>query len=211
MAPTVYQVIGKKLKEEDGKLPAKKVLALGETIRQLREKAGLSGAELCRRSAKMDPRTLTAIEKGRIRNPSLENLQKIAQGLGCLVGDLFIRSEMSSYRNFRLGSSKGEFVMEFPKQGFKVVSSTPPIPEFFCGKLILSPLKKMTGELLHRPAPVFLEVAIGRFEVKIESEAFSLKEGETLFFNGSLRHSFQNPLNRESALWLVTAPSFFHG
>ena len=100
--------------------------------------------------------------------------------------------------------------MEFPNWGLKVVSATPPIPEFFCGKFILAPQRKVAGELVSRPSPLFVEVAIGRIEVEVEEETVSLKEGENLSFNGGLRHSFRNTLSRESTLWLVTAPSFFH-
>ncbi len=185
-------------------------LTLGPTIRRLRERAGLTGAELSRRSGGIDPRTLSAIERGRIRNPSLERLQRIARGLGCLVSDLFTGAEMDLDRNYHHGNPRGVFQMEFPKWGLKVVSATPPIPEFFCGKLILAPQRKVTGELLSRPSPLFLEVVIGRIEVEVEKESLTLSEGENLFFNGRLAHSFRNLLSRESTLWLVTAPSFFH-
>lgn len=183
-------------------------LSLGTTIRRLRKRAGLTGAELCRRSGGMDPRTLTAIEKGRIRNPSLENLQRICKGLGCLVRDLFTAAEMTNERNYHRGSQKGFFHMEFPKLGVKIISATPPIPEFFCGKLILEPQRKVTEDLLRHPRPLFVEVVMGQIEFEVENERMTLKEGENLFLHGGLRHSFRNPLNRDSALWLVTAPSF---
>ncbi len=184
-------------------------IVIGETIRWLREKQGLTGAELCRRSGGLDPRTLTAIEKGRIRNPSLDKLQKIARGLGCLVKDLFGLMEMRVERNYRRGTQKGAFQMEVPELGMRVISATPPIGDFFCGKLTLSPQRKIDGKLLIRHAPVFLEVVLGRLEIQIEAELVNLKEGENLFFNGGFRHSIRNPLNRESTAWLVMAPSLF--
>lgn len=202
-------ILGERLKVQAKRREAREKIHLGRTIRELREKAGLSGVELSRRSGGMDPRTLNAIEKGRIRNPSLDRLERIARGLGCLVSGLFIQAEMDLDRTYHPGSPKGIFQMEFPKWGLKVVSSTPPIQEFFCGKLILAPHGRVPGELLSRPSPVFLEVVIGRIEVEVEHKKLTLSEGENLFFNGGLEHSFRNTLNRESALWLVTAPSFF--
>ena len=184
--------------------------AIGQVIRDLRERAGLSGVELCRRGGGFDPRTLNAIEKGRIRNPSLESLERIARGLGCLVSDLFKRAEMDLTANYHRGTPKGVFQMDFPKQGLKIVSATPPIEQFFCGKLILAPQRKMTSELLSASNFFFIEVVMGRIAVEIENETAPLKEGENLFFRGNLRPSFRNLLNRESTLWLVTAPSFFH-
>lgn len=186
-----------------------KKICLGEKIRAFRSLRGLSGIELCRKSGRIDPRTLSAIEKGRIRNPSLAVLEVIAGALGCLVRDLFTEAEMDLSQNYHAGSQKGVFQIEFPKLGMKVVSATPPIPQFFCGKILLAAQRKVSGELLSRFAPVFVEVVMGRIEFEVEGRPSVLKEGENLFFNGSLRHSFANPLNRESALWLVTAPSFF--
>ena len=154
----LYLTLGKRLGRRAKRMEEGEEIALGPTIRHLREKEGLGGVELCRRSGGMDPRTLNAIEKGRIRNPSVECLKRIARGLGCLVSDLFTQAEMGLDRNYHQGTPKGVFQIEFPKWGVKVVSATPPIPEFFCGKLILGPQRKVPGELLNRPSPLFLEV-----------------------------------------------------
>lgn len=204
------EIVRRRAKGEE-RTEAREGIRLGETIRRLRERAGLSGAELCRRSGRLDPRTLTAIEKGRIRNPSLASLQAVAQGLGCLVCDLFIPAEMELDRNFYVGSQKGVFQIKFPKLGLKIVSTTPPTVHFFCGKLILDPRRKVTGDFLKRPTPLFVEVVMGHVEFSIEGETVRLEEGENLFFNGGFRHTFRNLLNRESAFWLVTAPSFLSG
>ena len=182
---------------------------LGAKIRQLREKAGVSGAELCRRSGGVDPRTLNAIEKGRIRTPSIDNLQAIANGLGCLVRDLFTQAELKVGQNYHKGSSKGLFQIEFPKSGIKIVSLIPAIPNFFCGKMILAAQGKVEGQLPFASCPVFIEVVMGKIEFLIEDEKVGLKEGESLLFNGGMEHKILNPLNRESIVWMVTAPSFF--
>ncbi len=183
---------------------------LGKEIRELREKAGLTGVELCRRGGGIDPRTLNAIEKGRIRTPSIDTLQAIAGGLGCLVRDLFTQAELRLGHNYHLGSSKGNFQIDFPGCGVRVVSPTPAIPQFFCGKIILSAEGRIEGELPLNSCPVFVEVLTGKIEFLIEGESVILKEGENLLFNGGLGHQIYNPLNKESVIWMVTAPSFFH-
>ena len=204
-----YQAMSQGIGDLEKKSKAREKLDVGKAIRELREKKGLSGAELCRRSGGVDPATLSAIEKGRIRNPSLDLLQEISRGLGCLVRDLFTLAEMGIDRNYYFGSQKGAFQIEFPKVGLKIVSATPPTAEFFCGKLILGPQRKVAGDLLQCPAPIFLEVVMGQIEFGIEGERMVLKEGENIFFNGGLHHFLRNTSSRESALWLVTAPSFF--
>lgn len=184
-------------------------ISVGSTIRKLRQKAGLSGVELCEKSGGIDPRTLNAIEKGRIRNPSLEMLARIASGLGCLMRDLFTSAEMELRHNYHVGSQKGVFHLSFPRVGLKVVSATPPLSQFFCGKFILAAHCCVEDKFFRQTSPIFIEVLMGRVEFEIEDAKLSLKEGETLFFNGGLRHAFRNVVMRESVLWVVTAPSFF--
>lgn len=201
----LQQAVGKAHREKNGSGK----IDLGKKIRELREKAAISGAELCRRSGGVDPRTLNAIEKGRIRTPSIDILQAIAGGLGCLVRDLFTQAELEVSQNYHVGSSKGVFQVEFPKAGVKIISLTPAIPQFFCGKMILPARGKVEGQLPIRSCPVFIEVVMGRIEFLIEPERVVLKEGENLLFNGGMEHQIHNPLNRESVVWMVTAPSFF--
>ncbi len=182
-------------------------LAIHSVIRLLRHERKLSGAELCRRSG-LDPRTLTALEKGRIRNPSIKTLQAVAKGLQLQVSDLFKRAEMEEPHHFFTGTQKGFFQLDFPPAGIKVVSFTPFVQDFFCGKIILSSRKRWEDSLMKHPFPLFLSILIGRVEVTVEGRKIPLKEGENVFFNGSLKHSVQNMLEKESVLLMVTAPSF---
>lgn len=192
-----------------GKERTPETLSIGQTIVRLRERADLSAVELCRRSGSVDPKTLNAIEKGRIKNPSLGSLQGIAKGLGCLVRDLFSEAEIEQESNFFRGSQKGFFHMEFPGQPVKVVSATPPNAPFFCGKLIFGAKRRVDGDLLGHPQSILVEVVMGQLEVSVEDKPVLLKEGENLFFSGSFRYGFRNPLSREATTWLVAYPSLF--
>lgn len=207
--PALAEGLGRQARK--GSLGRKAEIRVGETIRRLREATQLSAAELCRRSGSIDPRTLSAIERGRIRSPSLKTLQAIAEGMGCLVRDLFSEAEMGGGEKYTLGSQKGVFQIEFPKLGIKVVSATPVFPDFFCGKMILGPQRRVEGELPWNRHAIFFEVAIGKIEFEIEGKKLVAREGENLFLRGGLHHKIRNASNRESALWFVTAPSFFRG
>jgi transcriptional regulator with XRE-family HTH domain len=208
-AKSIYQVLGKKIEEKIARISLEQELNLGATIRRLRQEKNLSGVELCRRAADLDPKTLTAVEKGRIRNPSIKTMLSISRGLTVTVADLFRQAEVGMDRNLYLGSQKGAFQIEFPWWGVKMVSFTPFIKDFFCGKLILAPKRRVDETLLKHPLPFFISTLIGRFEVTVEGKTLDLKEGDNLFFNGILKHSFHNPLHRESVLLMVTSPSFF--
>ncbi len=187
---------------------ANEKLNINETIRKLRDERKLSGVDLCRRSGSLDPRTLTAIEKGRIRNPSIETFQSIAKGLGVPISEIFRRAEEGETGLYYLGSQKGMFQIDFPAFGIKVVSFTPLVKELFCGKIIMGGRRRIDQTLLKHPLPIFVSTMIGHIEVTIEGRKTLLKEGDNLFFNGILRHSFYNSQERESVLMMVTAPSF---
>lgn len=207
---SLYQVLGEKVHGPTGqKESLAEKIEVGKTVRCLRTGKGLSGAELCRRAGDLNPKTLTAVERGRIKNPSVRTLVSLARGLGVTVSDLFRQAEMSVDRYFCLGSQKGVYRVDFPQWGVKAVSFTPFIPDFFCGKFILAPRSKFTDTLLGCPGPIHLSTLVGRFEIEVEDRVFELKEGENIFLNGILRHSFYNPMHRESVLMVVTAPSFF--
>ncbi|MBN1688093.1 MAG: helix-turn-helix transcriptional regulator [Candidatus Omnitrophica bacterium] len=183
-------------------------LNLGVTIRALRQAKGLSGIELCRKAKGLDPRTLTAIEKGRIRNPSIRILQVISEGLRLPLGRLFYEAEMQAPHFLYQGTQKGFCQMDFHKMGIKIISFTPFVKDFFCGKVILGPKRKMDGSFLDHHYPFHISVLVGRVEVEIEEKKILLREGESLFFHGMLKHNWVNPRYREAVLSLVTAPSF---
>ena len=205
---SVYDVLRGKIEESISRDRAGEAFDLNATVRRLRQSLKLTGVELCKRAGDLDPKTLTALERGRIKNPSIRTLRSVARGLNVTVSDLFRQTEMSLDRHFYLGSQKGFCQLDFPSWGLKVVSFTPLIQDFFCGKWILTARRRFEETLLERPLPIFVSTLIGRFEVTVEGKTFSLKEGENLFFNGMLKHSFHNPLHRESVLFIVTAPSF---
>lgn len=205
---SIYEAIGTKTRKNLASQPLVPPLLLHDTVRQIRLEKGLSGADLCRSAGDLDAKTLTAVEKGRIKNPSIRTLQSLARGLGISVADLFRRAEMGSSNGFYQGTQKGAYQMEFSRKGIKIVSFTPLVRDFFCGKMIFSSKKTLDETILNHKLPVFISVLIGRFQIDIENQTMVLKEGDNLFFNGMLKHSFTNLLHRESVLWMVTAPSF---
>ncbi len=184
------------------------IFNLNQTIRRLRQEKRLTGAELCRRAGNLDPRTLTALEKGRIKNPSIQTLESVSKGLDLTISGLFRQAKMRLERNFYLGSQKGAFQMDFPSWGVKMVSFTPLTKDFFCGKMILASHRRLDQTFMDHRMPMYVSTVVGRVEVSLENRKFLLREGENLFFNGILQHSFYNLTERETVLFMVTAPSF---
>ncbi|HOE68852.1 MAG: helix-turn-helix protein [Candidatus Omnitrophica bacterium ADurb.Bin314] len=191
--------------------PRRTGINLGRSVLELRKERGLSGVELCRRSNGLDPRTLTAVEKGRIRNPSIATLEMIAKGLGVAVSGIFRRAEVSLPECFSQGTPKGLYRIAFPSKGVEFIAFSPSIDELFCGKVLVDPGKSFDGSILNGTGAVFLQTLSGRFEGKVDGRGVTLKEGDNLFFSGGMDVSFGNPLQRQGALLLVSAPSCFSG
>src|SRR4051812_37908996 len=113
-----YENLSSRLREKSGKIPKQQGRPFNEAVLRLRKEKKLTGAEFCRRSG-MDPRTLNALEKGRIKNPSLETLDTLARGLGISVSDLFRKTEAGKKNHIALGTPKGFFQIDFPVWGIK--------------------------------------------------------------------------------------------
>ena len=122
-------------------------LDMGQAVRRLREEKGLSGAELCRRGKGIDPKTLVALEKGRIRNPSIATLEALAKGFAMTVSDLFRQAEFEQRDYFSLGSQKGFCKIDLPAQGVQLISFTPLMEDLFCGKMILEGQRRFDERL----------------------------------------------------------------
>jgi transcriptional regulator with XRE-family HTH domain len=198
--------MSRKNKPGKRKTPARPI-EVGSVVRRLRKEKGLSGVELCRRSKGMDPKTLVALEKGRIRNPSIATLEALAKGFGITVSDLFRRAEFEQRDYFSLGSQKGLFKIDLPSQGIQLISFTPLIEELFCGKMILEGQKRFDEKLFGSAGAFFMMTLIGQFEGEVEGRKVTLKEGDNLYFFGGMKFCLANALQRNSTLLLVAVPS----
>lgn len=183
--------------------------APGKVVRYRRELLGWRAVELARRSG-LNPRTLDAIEKGRIESPSIRNLQAIARALGISVAALFAeRSEDGRTEGmFMGGNQKGQHVLEFPKEGIRVVCYTPFVPNIFVGKVVLKGESKIQHQSLPTSGLIFVQTIFGKLSVHVEGKEHLIREGSYAFFDGCAQHFFSNPQYKESTFLLVTAPSF---
>jgi transcriptional regulator with XRE-family HTH domain len=155
----------------------------------------------------IEPKTLTALEKGRIRNPSIASLEALAQGLGMTVSDLFRQAEFDRRDYFSLGSQKGLYKIDLPVPGIQLISFTPLLEQFFCGKMILEGQKRFDEKLFSSQGAFFIMTLIGQVEGELEGRKVTLKEGDNLYFYGGMKFHIVNGLQRHSTLLLVSAPS----
>lgn len=186
---------------------SKLAVAPGLVIRHRRELLKWKAVELARKSG-INPRTLDAIEKGRIESPSLRNLESLARALGISTASLFSTSESDHDCFFLGGNQKGQHTLEFQKHGFRVVCYTPLVPHFFMGKVILQGETKIEQKVLPTSGMILTQVIIGKLAVHFEGKDHLIREGNYAFFDGNFPHYFHNPQYKDCSFLLVTAPSF---
>ncbi|HOW59294.1 MAG TPA: helix-turn-helix domain-containing protein [Candidatus Omnitrophota bacterium] len=196
---------------EEEKIQTTASIDIGTTIRYLREENKLSGIALCRRAKGLNPKTLTALEKGRIKNPSIATLELLAKGFGVTVSGLFRQAELRQQEYFSLGSPKGYYKIDFSSQGIQLISFTPIAEDFFCGKMIVEGQRGFGEKLLGNIGTFFAMTLIGQLEGKVEGKSILLKEGDNLFVKGGMKFQMTNTLQRNATLLLVAVPSCFKG
>ncbi len=185
---------------------SKNKIAPGIVIRNRRESLGWRAVDLARR-ANINPRTLDAIEKGRIESPSISSLEAISKALGVSTASLFaVPHELEIF--FVGGNQKGQHLLEFPNHGFRIVCYIPFVPSFFVGKVILKGGTRIDHKVLPTKGMIFVQAIMGKVCVNFEDKENLIKEGNYAFFDGSFPHTFYNPQYKEITFLLITAPSF---
>lgn len=139
--------------------------------------------------------------------PSMERIADLAYALGLDLSRLFAQYCGRRPEQVSQGSASGEFVMDFGKKGFKLISYTVPVREMFCGKMTLSGKKRVDTDKFSLPVMVFIQVLIGKLAVEYQDKAISLREGGTLLLNGANGFTFQNLSQRETSLLFFTSPA----
>lgn len=185
-------------------MAAENEIPLGRTIRELRVKRGLAQIALAKKTG-IDPRTLAAIESGRIVTPSLARLKQIAACLDTPLKNLFGRAEAQG--SFFLGNQRGEYTLEWPRQKFRIVSYLPKASPLFAGKIILESRGVCESQTFSFRGQVFLQVIFGKMQFALEGNEHYLKEGQNILFDGRLNYAFSNPTLREATALIAAHPS----
>ena len=162
---------------------------LGQSIRQLRNKAGVGLRELSR-LADISPASLTGIEKGR-SSPTLATLHKILKAIGTDFAEFFANSAGDSeepvFRRERMrgASDKNrEYVFLLPKRGdmsFEMVDET------------IEPREKRAEWESHDcdVGGVILSGEPARLEIEGQGQ-WTIHKGDSFYIKAGLKHRMVN-------------------
>jgi len=162
-------------------------------------------AELSRKSG-VKLATLSAIERGRIHNPSPQKVHQIATALEVSRDCLF--SEPGAAPQFYKGDLKGFVEFKFKTLGLNLVSYTPLMSELFIGKGVLKPKHSLDFQHFPRVSLAFIEVVVGKLQMPEQSKKIFITEGENVSLHSPLETALENPYQmKETSFLIVTRPS----
>jgi transcriptional regulator with XRE-family HTH domain len=180
---------------------------LGGKIRTLRLSRHFKLRDLAERAGCTTP-YISQIEKGNV-SPSISVLKSIANALGVRLVDLFVVDDQSP-----------DDVVVRAGQGAKIKyprgdASLSLLTKHLDGKTmepllkVLPPGAGSDGLYSHSGSQEFGYVLSGEFNLLIEDNVFTVKAGDSFYFNSSRPHGFvNNGSNDALILWVISPPTY---
>jgi len=181
--------------------PDPNATAVGVHLRQLRQKRGLSLAQVAAEVG-ISVGFLSALERSRM-TASVGTLRKLARFYKSNILDFFDPSESTSplvRPDKRKILQTGQGVrMELLAWGNTVME-----PHLFR----IDP-DSGSGESYSHEGEEFLYVIKGELKISLNGDEYHLKTGDSFYFESATQHHWKNPAKKESwVLWVNTPPTF---
>lgn len=174
---------------------------LGERVRELRRRRGLTLEELAERSG-VSRAMISKLERGE-KNPTLVVAAKLAEGFGVTLSQLV---GMEERREVVVVPREKRMVMRDPETGFERQLLSPS----FGGRGVefirnVVPEGSTSGEFPphRRGVEEYVAVEKGSLRAVIGSEEYLLKEGDALYFEADVSHRFDNAGDGGCSYYLV--------
>lgn len=183
--------------------------SIGQAIRLTRREKGLSQEGLARKAG-IDRTTIARVECGIFKTLSVEKLEGIAWALGLEMKDLILKARsMVEGQTCRSHLNRIAFSLDYPEDGFRIVSILPKRREFFFGRIEVLPQKNVASAKLPHPEQIYLHVLEGKVHLTWEVKEYLLKPGDCFAFSGFRDYELYNPDLLKTAVSLfITYPSF---
>lgn len=203
MDPTSLEPLGPR-DALDGTLDT---VAMGERVRGLRLRAGLSTAELAIRAG-LSAGVISQIERG-LGNPSLKTLERLRVALGVslmtlIEGNLARTADPSFVRRLaaRPHLTVGPLAID------KAILS-PAATEGLRLLLVTMPVGSRIDDLLREEGQKAGLVLRGRISLMVDDEDCILNEGDSFQFSAALPHVLWNDGPRSAEIvWIMAGPAF---
>src|SRR5919112_25783 len=194
-------MVGRGAREGSTMVAAVSSEQLGKRVKELRGRRGLTLEVLAERSG-VSRAMISKLERGE-KNPTLVVAAKLAEGLGVTLSQLV---GMEERREVVVVPREGRMVMRDPGTGFERQLLSPT----FVGRGVefvrnLIPEGSTSGEFPphRRGVEEHIVVERGSLRAILGGEEYLLREGDALYFEAEVAHSFENAGEGECSYYVV--------
>ena len=176
--------------------------ALGERVRALREDSGLTLDELSHRSG-VSRAMLSKVERGE-KSPTIGIASRIARALSTTL--TFLTGGAEERHAVVLVRKRDRHIFCDPETGFERHILSPPIAGSAVELLYhFLPAGASTGTLPPYPAGTEKQIVVteGGLIVSIGKIETIMNQGDSIFFEADIEHSFNNPAKKPCGYYLV--------
>jgi len=180
--------------------------SLGKRLKALRAEQGITLAQLGGMVG-LSASYLSQIERNKAQ-PALTTLSSVAETLGVELRSFF-EHPAPVWKVVRKGRGE-EFTDRSCEVAFELLSSEGVSGKFQPYRLTCRP--RMAIDACAHPGEEFVFILEGQLEVSVGEEAFTLKEGDSIHYQGSQTHAWRNESPRECVMiWALSPPIVPHG
>jgi transcriptional regulator with XRE-family HTH domain len=160
---------------------------VGDRIRSARRKAKLSQQELAKMS-NISINTLSLLERG-MTSPTIATLQKLADTLNVELSSFFLFSKIEQHVFFSKASKREP--IHITEGYFYELNPGSILPSFKPLEIQVNP-DSSSGKMVKHEGFEFLYCIENELLVMISDLSYLLEEGDSIFFNATLPHRWQN-------------------
>ena len=183
------------------------MVIIGSNIRRLRKDRNYSLREFADKIG-TSASFISQVEMGKV-SPSLSKLKEIADGLNSTVGLLIGESEQKNHSHVVRKDKRRHTDHLGTGINVHLLSNADPFKQM---QPLLMELDKgaSSGEKQYQHyGQEFVLILKGKMELSLGDTNTILNEGDSMYFNSHIPHSFRNIHNsRTTAIWVATPPSF---
>lgn len=171
---------------------------VGDRIRSARRKAKLSQQELAKMS-NISINTLSLLERG-MTSPTIATLQKLADTLNVELSSFFLFSKIEQHVFFSKASKREP--IHISEGYFYELNPGSILPSFKPLEIQVNP-ESSSGKMVKHEGFEFLYCIENELLVMISDLSYLLEEGDSIFFNATLPHRWQNKTNELTKIIMV--------
>ncbi|PKM80018.1 MAG: XRE family transcriptional regulator [Firmicutes bacterium HGW-Firmicutes-14] len=186
---------------------------IGKKLKKLREKKKMTLDELAQQSG-VTSSYISQVERALI-NPSIAKLSAMAKGLGISLGELFNNGSTTESRsnhnplNVQIVRKDMRKSFSLPKSNTEYFLLSPDLKRKIEFVLTVAPPFSSSGEDIYHEGEEACFILKGTMLLIIESQQYVLNEGDSVYFDSTLPHRWENQSSEElRAVWVITPPSF---